>query len=156
MAVDPVQFKLDMAKTLGATHVISDPPKAQELVTELTHGQLADHAICTVGVMNATVIQQAFDIVGKGCQVTVTGVGNYEIGVSGFLLPAYQKSIVGTVFGGANPLYDIPKLLELYRSGDLKLDELVTQRYRLDQVNDGYRDMLSGKNVRGVIIHEHS
>jgi NDMA-dependent alcohol dehydrogenase len=156
VAVDPVQFKLDVAKTFGATHVTSDPVQAQQLVVELTGGQLAQHAICTVGVMDAAVVQQAFDIIGKDCQVTLTGVGNYEIGVSGFLLPAYQKRIVGSVFGGANPLYDIPNLLGLYRSGDLKLDELITRRYRLDQVNEGYRDMLEGRNVRGVIIHEHN
>ena len=51
--------------------------------------------------------------------------------------------------------FDVPRLLGLYRSGDLKLDELITRRYRLDQVNEGYQDMLDGKNVRGVIIHEH-
>lgn len=155
IAVDPVEFKLEMAQVLGATHVTADPAEAQQLVEELTRGQLADHAICTVGVMNADVVRQAFDIIGKGSQVTVTGVGNYEAPVSGFILPGYQKGIVGGLFGGANPLYDIPNLLGLYRSGDLKLDELVTQRYRLDQVNDGYRDMLEGKNVRGVIVHEH-
>jgi alcohol dehydrogenase (nicotinoprotein) len=156
VAVDPIQLKLDVAKSLGATHVTCDPVEAQELVVELTRGQLADHAICTVGVMNAAVVQQAFDIIGKGCQVTITGVGNYEIGVSGFMLTGYQKSIVGAVFGGANPLYDIPNLLGLYRSGDLRLDELVTQHYRLDQVNQGYQDMLDGKNIRGVIVHEHN
>jgi S-(hydroxymethyl)glutathione dehydrogenase/alcohol dehydrogenase len=106
--------------------------------------------------MNAEIVQRAFDIVGKGSQVTITGVGNYEAGVSGFILPGFQKSIVGALFGNANPLYDIPNLLGLYRSGDIKLDELVTQRYRLDQVNDGFHDMHDGKNVRGVIIHEHN
>ncbi|MGI6876151.1 alcohol dehydrogenase, partial [Amycolatopsis sp. 3B14] len=50
---------------------------------------------------------------------------------------------------------DVPRLLGLYRSGDLKLDELITRRYTLDQVNDGYQDMLDGKNIRGVIVHEH-
>jgi alcohol dehydrogenase (nicotinoprotein) len=48
----------------------------------------------------------------------------------------------------------VPKLLGLYRSGDLKLDELIIRRYWLDEVNDGYRDMAAGKNIRGVVIHE--
>ena len=61
----------------------------------------------------------------------------------------------GAIFGGCNPLYDVPRLLGLYNSGDLKLDELITRRYRLDEVNQGYQDMLDGKNIRGVLIHEH-
>ena len=58
-------------------------------------------------------------------------------------------------FGSCNPLYHIPRLLDLYRAGDLKLDELITRRYTLDEVNQGYRGMLDGKTVRSVIIHEH-
>jgi alcohol dehydrogenase (nicotinoprotein) len=58
-------------------------------------------------------------------------------------------------FGGANPLYDIPMILGLWQAGDVKLTELVTKRYTLDQVNEGYQDMMDGKNLRGVIIHEH-
>jgi len=57
--------------------------------------------------------------------------------------------------GGCNPLYDVPRLLDLYRAGDLKLDELITRRYRLEEVNDGYRDLADGKNIRGVVVHEH-
>ncbi len=52
-------------------------------------------------------------------------------------------------------LYDIPMLLGLYKSGQLKLDELVTRKYTLDQVNQAYQDMNDGKNIRGVIVHEH-
>ncbi len=155
VAIDPVEFKLETAKKLGATHTMSDPAAAKELVVELTRGQLADHAILTVGEMNAEVVQQAVDMVGKTGQVTMTGVGNYEMKLPGNILIGYQRRLQGALFGAANPLYDIPKILGLYRSGDIKLDELVTQRYRLDQVNEGYRDMLDGKNIRGVIIHEH-
>jgi S-(hydroxymethyl)glutathione dehydrogenase/alcohol dehydrogenase len=61
----------------------------------------------------------------------------------------------GSLFGGANPLYDIPMILGLWQSGDIKLTELVSQRYTLDQINEGYQDMMDGKNLRGVIIHEH-
>jgi S-(hydroxymethyl)glutathione dehydrogenase/alcohol dehydrogenase len=58
------------------------------------------------------------------------------------------------VFGGANPRADIPKLLSLYRNGLLKLDELITNTYKLEDVNLGYQDMLEGKNIRGVILHD--
>ncbi|WP_281690112.1 NDMA-dependent alcohol dehydrogenase [Pseudonocardia thermophila] len=156
VAVDPVSLKLEKAQEFGATHVADDAGKAFELVEELTQGLLADHAICTVGVMTAEVVSNAFEIVGKGGQVTVTGMGNYTTAIHGGLLPAFQKRIVGSLFGGANPLHDIPNLLELYKTGDLKLDELITRRYSLEQVNDGYRDMLDGRNVRGVLIHDHA
>jgi alcohol dehydrogenase (nicotinoprotein) len=155
IAIDPVDLKLETAKTFGATHVTSDPARAQELVIDLTRGQLADHAILTVGVMNAEVVQQAVDMVGKTGQVTMTGVGDYDMSLPGNVLIGYQRRLQGALFGAANPLYDIPKILDLYRSGDIKLDELVSRRYRLDQVNEGYRDMLDGKNIRGVLIHEH-
>ena len=46
-------------------------------------------------------------------------------------------------------------MLDLYRAGDIKLDELVTKQYKLDEINQGYDDLLAGKNVRGVLIHEH-
>jgi S-(hydroxymethyl)glutathione dehydrogenase/alcohol dehydrogenase len=71
------------------------------------------------------------------------------------LLISYQRQLRGALFGDCNPLYDVPRLLGLYRSGDLKLDELITRRYRLDEVNEAYQDMLDGKNIRGVIVHEH-
>lgn len=159
VAVDPVQYKLDAARTFGATHAVSDPAAAQELVVELTRGQLADHAIVTVGVVDAEVIREAFDITGKGGQITVTGISkgaDLSVQLPGSPLAGWQKRVQGAIFGGANPLYDIPKLLGLYRSGDLQLEELITRRYRLDEVNSGYEDMLEGRNIRGVILHEHA
>jgi S-(hydroxymethyl)glutathione dehydrogenase/alcohol dehydrogenase len=66
----------------------------------------------------------------------------------------WQRRIQGHVFGMCNPLYDIPRLLRLYQSGQLKLDELITRRYRLDEVNQGYQDLDDGKIIRGVIVHE--
>ena len=71
------------------------------------------------------------------------------------LVTLFQKSIHGLLFGGCNPIYDIKKLLDLYQAGQVKLDELITKQYRLEEVNQGYQDLLDGKNVRGVIIHEH-
>jgi len=66
----------------------------------------------------------------------------------------YQRQIRGALFGDCNPLHDVPKLLGLYRSGDLKLDELITRRYALDQIDDAYQDMTDGKNIRGALVHE--
>lgn len=158
VVVDPVEFKRDMAKVFGATHTFADAQQAFDFVRETTWGQLADRAIITMGVLSQDVVDQAVNIVGKTGQVLITAVGKAnEIAVQQHagLLIGYQRTIKGALFGGCNPLYDVPMLLGLYRAGDLKLDELITRRYQLEEVNQGYRDMLDGKNIRGVIIHEH-
>jgi S-(hydroxymethyl)glutathione dehydrogenase/alcohol dehydrogenase len=147
-----------MAKVFGATHTFADAQSAHEFVVETTWGQLADHAICTPGVLTEDVVNAAVQVVGKTGKVTVTAVGKIDeraIHFPGGMLIGYQRQIRGALFGDSNPLYDVPRLLNLYRAGDLKLDELVTRRYALDEVNQGYQDMLDGKNIRGVIVHEH-
>ncbi|MFI7450227.1 NDMA-dependent alcohol dehydrogenase [Nonomuraea sp. NPDC049714] len=157
VVVDPVEFKRDMAKTFGATHTFATAAEAREFVVGTTWGQLADHAILTPGVLTQEIVQAATEMVGKGGKVTVTAVGKKDEQAVRFragLLIGYQRQIRGALFGDCNPLYDVPRLLGLYRAGDLKLDELITQRYRLDQVNDAYQDLADGKNIRGVIVHE--
>ena len=74
--------------------------------------------------------------------------------ISGLDLTLNQKTIKGSLFGSANPQYDIVRLLRLYDAGQLKLDELITTQYTLEQVNEGYQDLRDGKNIRGVIVHE--
>jgi Zn-dependent alcohol dehydrogenase len=69
-------------------------------------------------------------------------------------LTLFEKRIQGALFGGGNPFKEIPRMLDLYRDGRLKLDELVTTRYRLEEVNQGYQDLRDGKNIRGLIVHE--
>ena len=59
------------------------------------------------------------------------------------------------MFGESNPNWDILRQIELYRSGVLKIDEMITRTYTLDQIAQGYQDMHAGKNIRGVMIHEH-
>jgi Zn-dependent alcohol dehydrogenase len=70
-----------------------------------------------------------------------------------FELTLLQKRVQGAVFGGVGPRTQIPRLLDLYRTGHLKLDELVTTRYRLEDINQGYQDMFDGKNLRGLVVY---
>ena len=70
-------------------------------------------------------------------------------------LALYEKRIVGSLFGSSNPYLSVPKFIELYQQGHLKLDELITTRYPLEGINDGYDDMLAGKNIRGLLDIEH-
>src|SRR6266704_774276 len=158
IAVDPLEFKREHAMEFGATHVAADAAAAQELVTELTLGVGADQALITVGVVTDEVIAAAFAAIRKAGTVVVTGLagpGQKNIQVPSFELTLFGKRIQGALFGGGNPFEEIPRMLDMYRVGKLKLDELVTTRYRLDEVQQGYQDLLDGKNVRGVIVHEH-
>jgi S-(hydroxymethyl)glutathione dehydrogenase/alcohol dehydrogenase len=97
-------------------------------------------------------------IVGKGCQVTITSVGrsgeeNIRLQANGGVV-GWQRRVQGHVFGMSNPLYDIPRLLGLYRAGRLKLEELITRRYPLDDIGRCCQDLNDGKIIRGVILHE--
>jgi alcohol dehydrogenase (nicotinoprotein) len=156
VVVDPIAFKRETALKFGATHAFSSAAEAAARVSELSWGQGADQAIVTVGIVDEEVISAAFEIVGKGGVVVVTGLANPEkltIHVSGMMMTLMEKTIKGTLFGSANPQYDIVRLLRLYDAGQLKLDELVTTRYRLEDVNQGYQDLRDGKNIRGIVIH---
>jgi S-(hydroxymethyl)glutathione dehydrogenase/alcohol dehydrogenase len=158
VAIDPVAFKRESAERLGATHSAGNAADAQQIITDVTRGVGADQALVTVGVVTEEVIGAAFSAIRKGGEVVVTGLAAPEkltVHVSGAELTLFEKRIRGALFGGGNPFEEIPRMIELYRAGKLKLDELVTQRYTLDQINQGYQDMLDGKNLRGVIVHEH-
>ncbi len=158
VAIDPLPGKLEMAKRLGATHTTTNADEAQQLILDLTRGVGADQALVTVGVVTEEVIEAAFHAIRKGGEVVVTGLadpGKKTIQLSGTELTLFEKRIRGALFGGGNPFDEIPRMIDMYRSGHLKLDELITNKYSLDQINEGYRDLLDGKNIRGVLVHEH-
>ncbi len=159
IAVDPLENKREKAMELGATHAVATGEEAQQLAVDLTRGVGANSAIVTVGVVEQEVVTEAFNSIGKGGVVVLTGLNKLDINnvqLPGSVMTLYRKSVKGSLFGDCNPTTDIPKILGLYQSGDLKLDEIITKTYTLDQVNEGYEDLLNGKNVRGVIIHEHA
>jgi NDMA-dependent alcohol dehydrogenase len=158
VAIDPLENKRAKALELGATHAFATAAEAQDVITSLTRGQGADSAIITVGLVDAEVVAAGFTAIGKGGIVVVTGLNKLmapTIQLPGTILTLFRKSVVGSLFGDCNPTTDIPRILGLYQSGDIKLDELITRTYTLDEVNEGYDDLLNGKNVRGIIVHEH-
>jgi len=158
VAVDPLENKREKAMELGATHAFATAGEAIEVITDLTRGQMADSAILTPDLMTAEIVGDGFNAVGKGGTVVLTGLNKLmepNIQLPGTILTLFRKSIKGSLFGDCNPTTDIPKILGLYQSGDLKLDEIITRTYTLDEVNEGYDDLLAGKNVRGVVVHEH-
>ncbi len=156
VAIDPVPFKLQMAEKLGATHTFASMEEALPVVGEISWGRMANTTILTVGEIDGSMIAPALALTGKGGQVVVTGMGNYaamDAQLNLFELTLLQKRVQGAIFGGASPRTQVPALLNEYRAGKLNLSDLVTQTYRLDQINEAYDDMLEGNNIRGMVVY---
>ena len=154
VAVDPVAFKREKAMEFGATETYEDIAEATEFAKSVTNGQGADSCIVTIGVVKGEHVGQAFSAIRKAGTVVVTGLGDLtEVGIPVSLgeLTLFQKRIQGSLFGASSPSADIPRQIAMYQHGDLKLDELVTTEYSLDEIAKGYEDMHAGKNIRGVI-----
>lgn len=155
IAVDPVPFKRDQSLVFGATETFDSMAQATDAARGYTNGQGADVAIVTVGATTGEHIAEAFSAVRKAGTVVVTGAGgDAGIPVNLAELVVMQKRIQGALFGASRPSADILLWLRLYQEGRLKLDELVTRTYTLNEVNQGFEDMLAGRNVRGVIIYD--
>jgi alcohol dehydrogenase/S-(hydroxymethyl)glutathione dehydrogenase/alcohol dehydrogenase len=156
IAADVVQAKLDWAREFGATHgVLARGEALTRAVLGLTDGIGVDHAFVCIDPPQTLV--PAFRATAKAGNVVVTALTSdtvTEIGIPPLELFVTQKAIMGAVYGFMSPRRQIPDLLSLYRTGDLKLAELITRRYRLDEVNQGYADLDAGKNLRGVVVFE--
>jgi len=155
-AIDPVEFKREKAMEFGATHTAASVQEALPLVTELTFGQMANKVILTLGLGSGEIMADALALAAKRGRAVVTNIHpalEIDVKMSLLDLTLMEKQVVGSLFGSGNPRADIPKLLGLYRDGQLELDGLVTRTYTLDGVNDGYDDMRAGKNIRGVMVY---
>ena len=139
----------------GATHAFASAEKAAPKINELTWGQGADQALVTVGVVDDSVVRSAFDAVGKGGTVVITGQAHPEavtIQIPSALLVRDEKVIRGSQFGSSNPQYDIVNLSHsttLASSSSTSSSLSVTRSNR--KVNEGYQDLRDGKIIRGVI-----
>ena len=153
-AIEPVEWKRDQALKFGATHVYPDINAALMGIAEVTYGLMAQKVIVTVGELQGADVDSYVNITAKGGTCVLTAIGSLldtNVTLNLGMLTLMQKNLQGTIFGGGNPQYDIPQLLSMYKAGKLNLDDMVTTQYRLEQINDGYQDMLDGKNIRGVI-----
>ena len=115
---------------------------------------MAHAVIVTVGELNGADVDSYLAITAKAGTCVLTAIGSMrdtQVTLNLSMLTLMQKNLQGTIFGGGNPQYDIPQLLAMYKVGKLNLDDMITRQYKLEQINDGYQDMLDGKNIRGVI-----
>ena len=153
IAIDLLDNKLEYARQFGATDVINsqrDDPVAG--VRELTGGRGADYAFEVIG--RGSTIRQAVDAARPLGIVTIVGVSpqGEEAHLNATYLTLDEKTIRGTWYGSCRPQLDIPKMVDLYRSGKLQIDELVSHTYRLDEINLGFDLLQRGEVARGVIV----
>ncbi|MEU5406773.1 NDMA-dependent alcohol dehydrogenase [Nocardia asteroides] len=152
--VDPVAWKREQALLFGATHVYATIEEATAAAAEITAGGMPRKVIVAVGAVRGEDVDSWLGITAKAGTCVLAAMGHLTENaatVNLAMLALLQKNLQGALFGGGNPHYDIPRLLSLYQVGRLNLDDMVTRTYRLDQINDGYRDMLEGRTIRGVI-----
>lgn len=157
VAVDPSEFKRESAQEFGATHAAASMEEAMELVGGLTLGVMADSVILTPGVLTGDMIAPAQFLTRKGGTMVVTGLApmtQMDVQLNLFEFAMMNKEIKGTIFGSDSPRRAVPHLLSMYQAGQLKLDELVTRTYTLEEINQGYQDMRDDKNIRGVILFD--
>jgi len=155
VAIDPVEFKRQKAKEFGAHVTFASMTEALEPLRELTRGLMANKVIMAMGVGRGDIFNQALDLTAKLGRVVVTNIHPYaetQVTMSMSMVTGWEKQIVGSLFGSANPRVDIPRLLELDRRGQFDLEALVTRTYPLEGVNQGYQDMREGVNIRGVLV----
>jgi len=156
-AIDPVAFKREQAMEFGATHTFSSMEEAMEKLGETTWDRGYDKVIMTMGTGDSDSLGQGFNLGGKRSKIVVTNLHSTaegSVNIPAIMLTMMEKQLIGSLFGSANIRKDIPRLFELYLDGKLKLDELITETYTLDQINEGYDAMRSGANIRGVILYD--
>ena len=155
IAIDTNQSKIDRALKIGATHGCTTTLEAAfGVLPELTSGKNCDVTIITVGVLTGDLIEQARSITAKGGVVVTTSIAPYDqttVDLNLFMFAMLNQELRGTIFGSESPRVQIPRLLRLHHEGKLHVDDLITKEYDLDGVQQGYDDLESGENLRGVV-----
>lgn len=155
IAIDKVASKLDLARRFGATDTVDasngDPASR---VMELTGQRGADVAFEVIGL--APTIDQTINMTRRGGQAILVGVPRMEVTVT---IPAFfgmvlmERTVKGCWYGSSNVHRDVPRLVELYKKGELLLDELISRRISLEQVNDAFSALEAGEVARSLIVY---
>jgi S-(hydroxymethyl)glutathione dehydrogenase/alcohol dehydrogenase len=149
-AVDLSPEKLELAKRFGATDAVP-AENAPKTIMEQTGGVGVDYAFEAIGI--GAVVEAALAATRRGGTTVAVGVGKLtdSIKVNALAFPLQGKKLCGCVAGSANPKHDFPRLLDLYRSGKLDLEGMVTRTYTIDEAPQAFADLEKGVNARGVI-----
>jgi S-(hydroxymethyl)glutathione dehydrogenase / alcohol dehydrogenase len=153
VAIDLSDDRLDHARAQGATHTLVGGPESVDRILEMTGGFGADYTFEATG--NVAVMRQAVEAARMGwglCTIAgVAGKGEVLEVIPRFLITG--RRVAGASFGGAKGRDRVPELVDLYLSGDLDLDSLVTNRVKLDEVNDAFEAMERQEGIRTVITY---
>jgi Zn-dependent alcohol dehydrogenase len=155
VALDTRPGPLRLAREFGATDALdASGEKVTEQVREMTEGRGADYVFDTVGA--PATLAQALQLARKGGTVVLTGLARLDALASFPLFPfvMQEKRLVGSLYGSGRPARDVPRLVELYREGRLKLAELATRTYALTEINDALDALAGGAGARGIIRWE--
>jgi S-(hydroxymethyl)glutathione dehydrogenase/alcohol dehydrogenase len=154
IAVDLLDNKLEYARTVGATHTINSSKEDPiEAIRELTGGMGVDYAFDAIGL--PSVSRQAYDCTRPGGTTVVVGMAptGAEIPIPATIAGS-SKTVKGCFYGSTRPAVDFPRLVDFYVQGRLKLDQIISRRYRLDEINEAFAALARGDNARGVIVME--
>ena len=152
IAVDLLDNKLEYARQFGATDVVNaGNGDAVARVVEMTGGGV-DYAIEAIG--NPRTIEQAYGMCRPGGTTVVVGMApeTEDFRINALSMPRSERAIVGSWYGSARPWVDLPKLADLYMNGRLKIDEMISRTYRLDEINAAYDALAAGEVARSVIM----
>jgi S-(hydroxymethyl)glutathione dehydrogenase/alcohol dehydrogenase len=153
IAVDLLENKLEYARSFGATHTIDASRKSVvDEVRGLTGGRGADYAFDAIGSEATTV--QILEAIRPGGTAVIVGMApaSARPPINPYVMALQEKAIRGTLYGSVRPNIDFPILVDLYLSGRLQLDPLVSRTYSLDEINDGFAAMRTGQVARGVVV----
>ena len=153
VAVDPKEAALEFAKKFGATHTVNaSKTNAVDFVRGLTAGRGVDYAFDAIGGEATTL--QILDAVRPGGTAVIVGMAamNVRAPITPYMMALQEKCIKGTMYGSVRPNLDFPWLVDQYLAGNLKIDELVSRTYKLEEINDGFAALRSGQVARGVVV----
>jgi Zn-dependent alcohol dehydrogenase len=153
IAVDLLDNKLAFARQFGATHTINARSvDAVEAIRDLTNGRGADYVFVTVGSPRA--VTDSLSMIRKRGTIVLIGLigddGTVPLPVSKVVLNEFR--VIGSFMGSSRISEDIPQIVDLYRQGKLKLDELVTGKYAIENINDAIESMERGEAIRNLIV----
>ena len=122
-------------------------------VREMTGGGV-DFAFEAIG--NPTAIQQAYEMCRLGGTTVIVGMAPEDavLEINALSLPRTERAIVGSWYGSARPWVDFPRLVDLYMHGRLKIDELISRSYPLEQINEAYDALQAGEVARSVLTFD--
>jgi len=152
IGVDTFDSKLKMAASFGATATVRAGEKSRDRILELSGGRGVDYAFEAVGV--PAVQEEALRAIRPGGTVVLVGLSSVKesTNLSGAHIARQEKTVRGSYYGSVNARRDFPLMLDMYLAGKLNLDDLVTRRFALDEINEAYRAMLDGEVARGLIV----